>query len=407
MERLKKFFRFNALSGEPVPAERTKKLFGITALFDTPDQIIHAADKISEHYKDFDVNTPYPLHGMDKAMKLKPSKLGFITLVFGLSGTVFALLFMGWAMTLDYPMIIGGKPFFSLPAFIPITFEVTVLLATLSTVIGMLTFFFNYPENNHPLVDTPYLRSVSVDKFGICIYASDTHFDEGNVKNLLMELGGKNIELVYYPQKESYPIFEPKFLVFLAIVAVITSGGTYITLNKLMYLPPFDFMLWQEKTTVQSKSHFYSDQFGMRTPVEGTVARGFLPYMYSGLPQPAQTLVNPLLPDKENLELGEKKYFTFCSPCHGNYADGESRLNQQFPNPPSLHTDRARNFSDGMIYHIITNGQNIMPSYASQITREERWAITNYIRVLQRAKNAKETDLEFARRHGSLYDKVD
>jgi hypothetical protein len=295
-------------------------------------------------------------------------------------------------------MIIGGKPFFSLPAFIPITFEVTVLLATLSTVIGMLTFFFNYPENNHPLVDTAYLRSVSVDKYGICVYASDTHFEEGKIKDLLKELGGKNIEAVYYPVKESYPLFEPKFLIFLAVVALITSGTTYVTLNKLMYLPPFDFMLWQEKTYVQSKSHFFADQFGVRKPVQGTVARGFLPYVYSGQPQPVQTFVNPLIPDKKNLELGERKYFTFCSPCHGNYADGDSRLNQQFPNPPSLHTDRARDFSDGMIYHIITNGQNIMPPYASQITRDERWAIVNYIRVLQRAKNARTEDLEFARR---------
>ncbi|HVO74534.1 MAG TPA: quinol:electron acceptor oxidoreductase subunit ActD [Ignavibacteriaceae bacterium] len=397
MERIKKFFRSNILSGAPVEPERTKKLFGITALFDTPDAIIHAADKISEQYKDFDVNTPYPVHGMDRAMKLKSSKIGYITLVFGLSGALFALLFMGWAMAMDYPLIIGGKPFFSLPAYIPITFEVTVLLATLSTVIGMLTFFFNYPQNTHPLIDTSYMKAVSLDKFGICIYASDKHFDEKRAGDLLEELGGKHVEPVYYQLKETYALFEPKFLIFLAIVAALVSGGTYITLNKLMYLPPFDFMLWQNKIYVQSKSDFFGDHFGMRTPVEGTVARGFIPYAYPGQTEPVKTLVNPLLPTKENLELGKRKFLTYCSPCHGNYADGTSRLNQQFPNPPSLHTDRARNFSDGRIYHVITNGQNIMPSYASQITRDERWAIVNYIRVLQRAKNAKESDLEFAR----------
>jgi hypothetical protein len=101
MERIKKIFRFNSLTGSPDETARTKKLFGITALFDTPDEIIHAADKVSTIYKDFDVNTPYPIHGMDRAMKLKSSKVGFITLVFGLSGAVFALLFMGWAMSID------------------------------------------------------------------------------------------------------------------------------------------------------------------------------------------------------------------------------------------------------------------------------------------------------------------
>ncbi|MGE5811019.1 MAG: quinol:electron acceptor oxidoreductase subunit ActD [Ignavibacteria bacterium] len=401
MERIKKFFRFNFLTGSPDETARTKKLFGITALFDTPDEIIHAADKVSAVYKDFDVNTPYPVHGMDRAMKLKSSKIGFITLVFGLSGAVFALLFMGWAMSMDYPMIIGGKPFFSLPAYIPITFEVTVLLATVSTVIGLLTFFFNYPQNTHPLIDTPYMKAVSLDKFGICIYASDSHFDEKKVRDLLEDLKGKNIESVYYQEKESYALFDPKFIIFLVIIAVVVSGATYITLNKLMYLPPFDFMLWQNKTYVQSTSNFYADKFGMRTPVEGTVARSFIPYPYTGQPEPVKTLVNPLLPAKENLELGRRKFLTYCSPCHGDYADGTSRLNQQFPNPPSLHTDRARNFTDGRIYHIITNGQNIMSSYSSQITREERWAIVNYIRVLQRAKNAKESDLEFARAQGN------
>ncbi|MCK9210929.1 MAG: DUF3341 domain-containing protein, partial [Ignavibacteriaceae bacterium] len=69
-----------------------KKLFGLTALFNTPDEIIHAASKVQElGYKNYDVHTPYPLHGMDLAMKLKPSKLGYITLAFGLFGVAFAL----------------------------------------------------------------------------------------------------------------------------------------------------------------------------------------------------------------------------------------------------------------------------------------------------------------------------
>jgi mono/diheme cytochrome c family protein len=135
----------------------------------------------------------------------------------------------------------------------------------------------------------------------------------------------------------------------------------------------------------------------MRVPVEGTVAKGFIPYPFVGETDPSKVLSNPYLPTKENLDLGEKKYLTFCSPCHGNFGDGDSRLNEQFPNPPSLHSERARDFSDGWIYHVITIGQNVMPSYASQITREERWAIVNYIRVLQRAKNATYSDLEFVR----------
>ncbi|PIP78274.1 MAG: hypothetical protein COW85_04845, partial [Ignavibacteria bacterium CG22_combo_CG10-13_8_21_14_all_37_15] len=166
-----------------------RKLYGLTALFQTPDEIVHAAKKVQDSgYKKYDVHTPYPVHGMDAAMKLKPSNLGYVTLIFGLSGAAFALLFMYWAMSKDYPMIIGGKPFFALPAFIPITFEITVLLATLATVIGMLTFYFKFPNNSQPLHDTPYMKAVSSDKYGICIEADDELFDLEKVKHLFKEL---------------------------------------------------------------------------------------------------------------------------------------------------------------------------------------------------------------------------
>ncbi len=379
-----------------------QKLYAVTALFDTPDQIIAAAEKVSgAGYKEFDVNTPYPVHGMDNAMKLKPSRLGYITLAAGLSGAAFALLFMFWALSIDYPMIIGGKPFFALPAFIPITFEVTVLLATLSTVIGMLTFFFKFPDNNHPIHDTDYMKSVSLDKFGICILASDKNFEEADAKELLSGAGGKNITAIYYPEKEVFAIFQPRFILFLIATALVVSATTYVTLNKLLYIVPFDWMMLQDKTTPQEKSDYYTDGFGMRQPVKGTVARGFMPYPYIDEKVPTETLTNPLLPTREVLELGQKKFLTFCSPCHGNYADGDSRLRGQFPNPPTLHTSRVREMTDGMIYHIITVGQNAMPSYSSQVTREERWAVVNYIRVLQRARNAKDTDLQAVKEEGN------
>lgn len=372
-----------------------KKLFGIAALFKTPDEIIHAAKKTAEAgYQKYDVNSPYPVHGIDRAMKLKPSKLGFITLVFGLTGSTLALLLMYWTMSVDYPMIIGGKPFFALPAFIPVTFEVTVLLATLATVIGMITFFFRFPENDHPLHDTEYMKKVSRDHFGLIIEASDKHFDEAKVREFLNSHHPISLEEIYYSEKETYPVLKPKFVTFLIVVALVTSGVTYFALNKLLYMQPFTWMMEQPKLNPQKPSTLFADGFGMRTPVQGTVARGFLPYPYMGQTNPTEVLQNPFLPTKENLKLGEQKFLTFCSPCHGNFGDGDSRLRGQFPNPPSLHSSRAREFSDGMIYHIITNGQNIMPSYASQITREERWAIVNYIRVLQRAKNAKSSDLQ-------------
>ena len=376
-----------------------KKIYGITALFKSPDEIISAANKVANAgYKKFDVNTPYPVHGMDKAMNLKPSRLGFITLVFGLTGATIALLFMYWTMSVDYPMVIGGKPFFALPAFIPVTFEVTVLLATVMTVISMLAVFFGLPRNNHPLHDTNYMKKVSKDHYGIVIESDDPKFDENKIKELLGTLNPVVIDSVFYPAEEGYAIFQPKFLMFLFLTTLIVSGGTYFLLNKLMYMTPFDWMMEQDKLIPQKSSELFEDGYGMRKPVQGSVARGFIPYPFMGEDNPTEVLMNPFIPTKENIELGKKKYLTFCSPCHGDFGDGDSRLKGQFPNPPTLHSSRGRDFSDGMIYHIITNGQNIMPSYASQITRDERWAIVNYIRVLQRAKNSTDSDLELAKK---------
>ena len=146
--------------------DRSNKIYGVTALFSKPEDVLNAAEKVTDAgYKKMDVNTPYPVHGMDGAMKLKRSYLGFFTLTFGFSGTALILFFMWWTLSVSYRLVIGGKPFFPLPAFIPITFEFTVLLAAISTVFGMIAAFFNLPKNSHPLNETDYMRSVSLSKF--------------------------------------------------------------------------------------------------------------------------------------------------------------------------------------------------------------------------------------------------
>ena len=92
-----------------------KKIYSVTALFDTPDQIINASEEtVKAGYKKFDVNTPYPIHGIERAMSLTSSKLGYATLFIGLSGAAFAFLFMCWVSIVDYPLVIGGKPYFSI-----------------------------------------------------------------------------------------------------------------------------------------------------------------------------------------------------------------------------------------------------------------------------------------------------
>lgn len=219
-----------------------KILYGYSGIFDTPDEIIHAAEKaVEKGYRKYDVHSPYPIHGMPKAMNLKPSKLGYISMVVGLSGALSAILIMFWMSAVDYPTIIGGKPFFSFPAYVPVMFEVTVLSASIATVLAMLFIFFKMPNNAHPLNDTEYMKKVSSDKYGIVIQSDDNIYNENNVRQFLESVHAKEISAVYYDNEEithKHKILEPKFLSFLAFTALITSAITYFSLNILMYLPP-------------------------------------------------------------------------------------------------------------------------------------------------------------------------
>lgn len=376
-------------------------LHSITGLFDTPDQIINAAKEVNRAgYKNFDIHTPYPVHGMDDAMQVKRSPLGYIAFVFGVIGAASALLLMFYTMTIAYPNNIGGKPFFSLPAFIPVTFELTVLLASVGTVAAMIIIFFKFPNNSHPLHDTDYMRAVSSDKYGLAIASDDKNFDLDKVKSFFGQVGAHSVNEEYWDQEEldarKSNIYDKKFILGLAIIAVITMGTTYFLLNKAMFMEPFNWMMKQQKLSAMAPTHFFSDGFSMREPVEGTVSRNHIPYPYpaDSANVAEQKLVNPLEYNENNMLVGKARYDTYCSPCHDYHGTGIARLNGQFPNPPSLHTDRARGFTDGRIFHIITKGQNTMPSYAKQISENDRWKIVQYVRSLQRAMNAKEEDMQ-------------
>jgi mono/diheme cytochrome c family protein len=140
------------------------------------------------------------------------------------------------------------------------------------------------------------------------------------------------------------------------------------------------------------------EEGGMRTPVKGTVPRGFTPYDFAveNNEELGRKLVNPLQRTKSVMLRGQQQYNTYCIVCHGAYGEGDGSVVPKMPRPPSLQTEKVQSWPDGRIFHVISAGQNVMPSYASQITQEDRWAIVHYIRALQRAKNPSEADLKTA-----------
>ncbi len=140
------------------------------------------------------------------------------------------------------------------------------------------------------------------------------------------------------------------------------------------------------------------EEGAMRTPVKGTVPRGFYSYDYAveNNEELGKRVANPLARTKAALLRGQNQYNTYCIVCHGAYGEGDGSVVPKMPRPPSLQSEKIQNWPDGRIFHVISAGQNVMPSYASQISQEDRWAIIHYIRALQRAKNPTEADLKTA-----------
>lgn len=176
--------------------EHKKNVIGVLAEYDSPSAVYEACKKIkSEGFKRFDSYTPFPVHGLDKAMGLGPSYLPWLVLIAGSSGAILALWFMIWASAYDYPLNIGGKPLFSIPAFIPITFEVTVLFSGLTAVFGMLVLN-RLPTYYHPLFNIRNFAKVTDDSFFVMIESRDKKFDTNKVSEFLKNTHAKSVVVV-------------------------------------------------------------------------------------------------------------------------------------------------------------------------------------------------------------------
>jgi len=178
------------------PSNPSSNPYGLAAVFEHAPAVFHAAQAIRDAgYKNWDVYTPFPVHGLDKAMGIQRSRLPRFTLVGGLLGFIAGCLMTWYMNSYDYPLIVGGKPFWS-PVFpFPIHYELTILFAAFGTFFGM--FISNaLPRHHHPIFDHPRFSRVMDDLFLICIETKDPSFDLEQTKCLLKDLGGHDITLI-------------------------------------------------------------------------------------------------------------------------------------------------------------------------------------------------------------------
>jgi hypothetical protein len=161
-------------------------LFG---LYDDETDLLQAVKEASNQRLDiWDVFSPFPVHGLDPLLGLKESRLHIAGFIFGGIGTLTAFLFMTWVFTRDWPMIFGGKPYWSVPAFIPITFELTVLFAS----IGMVVSYYAV-NGQGPGVKSPVLHDrITDDKFCIAFHINDATEDQISAYKTFLSKSGAN-----------------------------------------------------------------------------------------------------------------------------------------------------------------------------------------------------------------------
>lgn len=177
-------------------ANQAGQVYGVLAEFASPADLMHAAEKVRDSgYTKWDTHSPFPIHGMDKAMGLKDSKLGWIVLCTGTLGASGAHLLQWWSATYGYPMIISGKPLNSFPAFIPVTFEGGILLSAFGAIIGMLALN-KLPRLYHALFTSKNFKRATDDAFFVSIESVDPKFGIDDTSSFLTSIGGKNVEVI-------------------------------------------------------------------------------------------------------------------------------------------------------------------------------------------------------------------
>ena len=171
----------------------TRSLYGLLAEFDNPADVLRAAQRAhAQGYRRMDAYTPFPVHGLAEAIGFHRTRLPLIVLIGGIVGGLGGYLLQYWISAIDYPLNVGGRPWNSWPAFIPVTFELTILGAAISAVLGMLALN-GLPMPYHPVFNVPAFELATRNRFFLCIEATDPQFDRAGTQRFLESLQPRGV----------------------------------------------------------------------------------------------------------------------------------------------------------------------------------------------------------------------
>lgn len=398
------------MNEKPKPSnDPTKALptYGYLAEYSNTTELVDACEKIRDAgYKHWDAYSPFPVHGIDPAMGIKATILPWMVLGGGLTGCSGAILMQWWMNAIDYPYLISGKPMFSLPANIPVAFELTILLSALTAFFGVM-LLNNLPDWFHPLFRSQRFARATDDGFYIGIEARDPAFNEAETRRLLESTKPVGIDLVE-DESELNAAF-PKPLVYggaivtaLALIPLCLVVRAYSMRSPDPRIHPIQNMDNQTRFKAQHSNTYFADQRAMRPAIAGTVAVGesrLDDVFWRGMNADgswSEVYPSELTVDQAMVERGQERFNIYCSTCHGYTGNGKGMIHQRAESlnqgtwvpPTSIHLEYVKAQPHGQLFNTITNGVRNMYGYGHLIDVDDRWAIVAYIRALQRSQQA-------------------
>lgn len=380
-----------------------KELYGVVAEFTDVTTLYRAAEKVRDAgYKKWDCHTPFPVHGLDDAMGIRFTRLPWVVLIMGITGLLSGMYLQYWTNAVDYAFDISGKPVWSLPANIPVIFEVTVLFSAFTAFFSMW-IANRLPRWYHPLFRSERFARATDDRFFIALHAKDKKFNLAAATALLKDAGAGEVEEVYeanepsgMPSAIKGNLWVVACLMLIPPAMVYASYGSTTTQPRVHLIPDMDK---QDRFRAQGETEIFEDGRMTRDQVASTISQDQR-FIHASLETgkengefitsfPSQIEVTEAFIDR-----GQERFEIYCGICHGEDGKGEGQIHQRavklanlgqatWVPPTNVTTGAIGSQAEGYLFETISEGRRTMPGYAAQIPAEDRWAIIAYLRVLQ------------------------
>ena len=370
------------------------------ASFDDPDTLLAAVVRLKAGgHRVLDTYTPFPVHGMDEALGQAPSRLPRACLGFGILGLLIALGVQIWTSAFDYPLRIGGKPLAAIPAFIPVTFELTVLLAGLGVVASLFVV-----SGLRPKFRVPHLHPGANDNRFIVAGEVKAGSSFESIRNAVADLGPLEVSILVDDKLLRGPSFWDREAKPWTLVAAFVPTALVLALLSPLNRNFLQRNLAWDGGMMHPVAYQAFDPHPLlprgqvlQAPPKGTVPRsGLVPLRFAAGKEESERagreLLNPFSPTQANFARGKLVYERSCAACHGRDGDNNSSaiVAKGLLAPTILVTPIVKAMPDGQIFHISTfGGPKQMKGLGDLISREDRWKAVLYVRELQKAATPK------------------